>query len=348
MSEQENNNKEILIVPAEPYLKGELFNAGNKHLNRDGTLEPGIALRNALRDKGSALKTVDMGDVDQAAWIIFCDTPPNNRYLKQCLAKKLNQKMILMVWEPPVVSPVLYDRKYHALFRYVLTWDDDLVDNKKYFKLYWPQPEYKKKVEIVPFAKKKMLTLIAGDKYSLHPKELYSERVRAINYFSRAIPNDFDFYGMGWGKKKLVFSRHPIKFIKLLQRYLSYPAMGSYKGVVEDKIQTLSKYKFCICYENMRDIKGFITEKIFDCFKAGCVPIYWGASNVQYEIPSNVYIDRREYSSYQNMLNYIKTITEDQYLASLSDIARYCQGKKYEKYLVDSYVKTIISLLGLH
>jgi hypothetical protein len=42
---------------------------------------------------------------------------------------------------------------------------------------------------------------------------------------------------------------------------------------VDSKKNTLEKYKFSICYENARDIPGYITEKIFDCFFAGCVPI---------------------------------------------------------------------------
>ena len=48
---------------------------------------------------------------------------------------------------------------------------------------------------------------------------------------------------------------------------------------------------FAICYENARDIPGYITEKIFDCFFAGCVPIYWGgAPNVTDHIPANTFI----------------------------------------------------------
>lgn len=43
----------------------------------------------------------------------------------------------------------------------------------------------------------------------------------------------------------------------------------------------------------MRGEKGYITEKIFDCFFPGVIPIYWGAENVTDYIPQDTFIDRR-------------------------------------------------------
>lgn len=56
--------------------------------------------------------------------------------------------------------------------------------------------------------------------------------------------HEFDLYGYGWEKE----------------------GFKSYKGSVKDKLEILSHYKYCVCYENMRGEKGYITEKIFDCF----------------------------------------------------------------------------------
>jgi len=41
----------------------------------------------------------------------------------------------------------------------------------------------------------------------------------------------------------------------------------------------ISEYKFMICFENTCR-KDYITEKIYNSFKAGTVPIYFGASNI--------------------------------------------------------------------
>lgn len=43
----------------------------------------------------------------------------------------------------------------------------------------------------------------------------------------------------------------------------------------DDKIAYLRQFKFNLCPENSNN-KGYVTEKIFEAIKAGCVPIYWG------------------------------------------------------------------------
>lgn len=46
----------------------------------------------------------------------------------------------------------------------------------------------------------------------------------------------------------------------------------------DQKIEYLKQFKFNLCPENS-DNKGYVTEKIFDAIKAGCIPIYWGSEN---------------------------------------------------------------------
>lgn len=46
----------------------------------------------------------------------------------------------------------------------------------------------------------------------------------------------------------------------------------------DDKIEYLKQFRFNLCPENS-DNKGYVTEKIFDSIKAGCIPIYWGSEN---------------------------------------------------------------------
>jgi GR25 family glycosyltransferase involved in LPS biosynthesis len=45
------------------------------------------------------------------------------------------------------------------------------------------------------------------------------------------------------------------------------------------KHEFLKDYKFCLCYENEIG-DGYVTEKILHAKAAGCVPIYWGSSDV--------------------------------------------------------------------
>lgn len=43
----------------------------------------------------------------------------------------------------------------------------------------------------------------------------------------------------------------------------------------DDKIAYLRQFKFNLCPENSNN-RGYVTEKVFEAIKAGCVPIYWG------------------------------------------------------------------------
>lgn len=46
------------------------------------------------------------------------------------------------------------------------------------------------------------------------------------------------------------------------------------------KIEFLTNYKFYLCFENS-SYPGHITEKLFNTFEAGCIPIYWGDTSLR-------------------------------------------------------------------
>lgn len=51
----------------------------------------------------------------------------------------------------------------------------------------------------------------------------------------------------------------------------------------DNKIEYLKNFKFNICPENTIS-NGYITEKLFDAFKAGCIPIYNGDENIELDL----------------------------------------------------------------
>ena len=73
-------------------------------------------------------------------------------------------------------------------------------------------------------------------------------------------------------------------FFEALSKYKRVDSGGRWKnnigGNVDDKIEWLKSYKFNICFENGSH-PGYLTEKLFDAFLAGCVPIYWGDTSLR-------------------------------------------------------------------
>lgn len=51
----------------------------------------------------------------------------------------------------------------------------------------------------------------------------------------------------------------------------------------DNKTEYLKQFKFNICPENSKE-KGYITEKLFDAFCAGCIPIWWGDENIEPDV----------------------------------------------------------------
>lgn len=230
---------------------------------------------------------------------VFFRMPPIE-VLQQLIEQKRIHKSVFYQWEPPVVDEVDSAENLKAfapMFSIVKCWNGDLVDNVKFFKHCYPQKGLGASLPTVPFCKRKLLTNVSGNKtvHRANPNrknELYSKRVEFIRFMEKNHPDDFEFFGIYWDKN-------------------DFP---SYGGAVEDKIKTIENFKFSLCFENMKNISGYVTEKIFDCFRANTVPIYWGAENINDIIPKECYIDFRDFDGYEAVYKYIKNMPEEKYM----------------------------------
>ncbi|MEB2778324.1 glycosyltransferase family 10 [Algoriphagus sp. D3-2-R+10] len=82
-------------------------------------------------------------------------------------------------------------------------------------------------------------------------------------------------------------------------------------GSVPDKIEFMRPYKFCIAYENS-SYPGYVTEKIMDCFIAGCIPIYWGSSCIELDFNPSRILNRLNFETDEAFIEKIKFLNEDE------------------------------------
>ncbi len=291
------------------------------NLSIDQNLSPFIELaeENGIEDMISYNLLENRADRDK--FIIFCFLTFSlfniREYIKM-LWKYPKNKKYLFLFEPSVVAPMSYSKILHLFFTRVYTWDDSLINSKKYFKYIWPQ-SWNSFQESVPFHEKKNIVLMNANKFSLGKHELYSLRVDIIRYFEKN-GIEFDLYGPGWGRANLY------------QRIFGYSPFPSWKWRAENKITTIANYKYNICFENMSDTPGYITEKIWDSFKAKTVPIYWGASNIEEYVPKNCFIDYRDFGDFSSLERFLSHITEDQYNTYIQNIEWFLQTEKAKKW----------------
>ncbi|MFA6118802.1 MAG: glycosyltransferase family 10 [Parachlamydiales bacterium] len=306
-----SNNKEDTIYFITGYFKN-IFGD-----NRNGFFN----LAKALEEKG--YKVIDTNNTyanfKNAKNIIVFDI--HKKKLNR-IKKLPKDKLILFAWEPPCVITMNHDKKYHKLFSKVYTTNDDLIDNKTTFKFYYPVLKQMAENDL-PFENRKLCCNISADKSSIHKSEIYSERRKAIRFFETSPGDEFDLYGRGWKKEEF----------------------KSYQGEINNKLSCLKKYKFCICYENSQGINGYITEKIFDSFEAGCVPIYLGADNITDYIPENCFIDKRKFKTYEELLTFLRSMTKEDYENYICNIKSFLISSKAKLFTGENLVKTIVDAI---
>ncbi len=155
--------------------------------------------------------------------------------------------------------------------------------------------------------------------------------MKLIHFFHKT--GKFDLYGRNWDKRIYGI---PYKYYKA--------ALSVYKGTVEDKITTMSNYRFALCIENII-YPGYITEKIFDCLFAGCIPIYYGAPDIQDFIPENCYIDYRDFKNNNELNYYLQNFDSIQFNQFHTNILTFLLSDKFKEYTCKSYAEKLFSLI---
>lgn len=76
------------------------------------------------------------------------------------------------------------------------------------------------------------------------------------------------------------------------------------------KIKFFGNYKFSLCYENS-SYPGYVTEKLFYGLYARTVPIYWGSPCVEMDFHTNSFVNRHDFRSDNEMLEFIQYLDTD-------------------------------------
>ena len=294
----------IFIDPSSrAYYQDKLFDLSDPILNRDDTLAPFGRAGSYLGGQNVDIHTADYLLADERPMV--CDyysigLLQNYRELQSRKGVRLRGFVIM---EPPVTAPKLYRAlpELTAAFEQVYvhnTVGDGYslkgVDQSRLRKFFWPQPHMH---VLEPYwghtARQHRIVVINGNHI---PRsfggELYSKRIEAMA--SLAKDSLVDLYGSGWEKWWSPRSMWPAYWKN--RRAL----MSIHRGSCRSKIETLSQYRFCLCFENMA-MKGYVTEKIFDCLYAGTIPLYLGAKDIESLIPRDAYVDCRQFGSWTEM-----------------------------------------------
>lgn len=299
----------------------DLFDSRSKR-NRDDCLEPMRTLQKFAESKNVELHTDDV--ISHLGL-----TPDFALYVESVpFIKGYASKNYLIRYETSLTVPLNNNVDYLKNFDGIFTWDLDLLEGKglnadfraierqRLVEIRTPNPLPEEFDRGVPeYIERSIFCCLIGSNRHANiddKRELYSERVRAIKWFERHAPSDFQLFGNGWKvpqKRHGFWGKVKYRSEKIMPFLMGKPVFSSYRGPIEIKQSVLRNSKFCICFENARDIRGYLTEKIFDCLFAGCVPIYWGEPNIEEWLPKECFIDFRKFSSYDALYHFLNKIS---------------------------------------
>jgi hypothetical protein len=235
------------------------------------------------------------------------------------------------LYEDPVVRPLNADREALARYRLVFGSNEELVDGHHILRLDYPNDLVVR--EVPGFAARDLFcVLIASNKALLHPhpRNLHHRRVEAIRHFEQHAPHLFALYGHGWDIPPVapgVLGRIQKRLNEWRQRWRpGPPPFPSFRGQVGEKSDVLDRARFAICYENSRGSPGYITEKIFDCFTSGCVPVYIGTTHAQPPVPAECYIDGDAFATPHDMQAFLEGIDEVRFARYQAAIAAFLRS----------------------
>ena len=72
-----------------------------------------------------------------------------------------------------------------------------------------------------------------------------------------------------------------MEFIRLLRKKVDVDVFGRIGEKLENKNKTLANYNFNLCFEN-DEYPGYVTEKPFEAWMSGCIPIWRGIDAQKY------------------------------------------------------------------
>ncbi|HWP49030.1 MAG TPA: glycosyltransferase family 10 [Candidatus Limnocylindrales bacterium] len=347
------------------FQQDTLFDINKCRLDGDNILAPYVYLRNWFEDRGIEVHTADhlLQRQGLGAKNVYISFGIQDHY--RTLARWPDVILsAFFAFEGPIVEPTLYLglTKAQKYFKRIFSFSDAeslkpfLRGPLQCFKFHIPQSFESVHEEIWGQEDRKFLVMITANKLPrLYYQELYTERRRAVEYFSRT--GEIDLYGVGWdgpahrvGKTRVpyTFRRLHKRFLYYWQRFSPDPLLEAcrrvYRGPAISKRETLGQYTFALCFDN-QILNGWLTEKIFDCFFAGTIPIYLGAPDIETYIPKECFIDLRQFSGYGELRSYLKSLTKKDIRRYKESAREYLRSPQYRPFTKIAFTELIARIV---
>jgi len=371
MTPQNARGLVVFDIEAPVFLENRLLNLD--HARMYPGAEAFARLAANLRERGVESITADVYLAGMAVeGTIALLTQESTRFTERLLHDPRVRPAVCLSLESPIVARTFYQsiQRISGQFDHVFLWPgarSRATGGAVFHDISWPYPDLGSPEQRRPWQERGFLTMVSSNKrvYAWprplfnprHPRsslrvlltaaetavarysdpwfrtELYLDRLRAIEHF--ADRPGFDLYGRGWLSGESALSARQSRAVH-----------KAYRGEIDPlgKLDTLGEYKFSLCYENT-SFPGYITEKVLDCFAAGCIPVYLGAPDVADAISPASFIDARQFRDLRSLECFLRGMSTEmagQYVEAANEFAQSPQAMRFSQ---ESFVAALSDAL---
>jgi hypothetical protein len=330
-------------------------------------------LSDLARENGDEVVTGDIAkiNIDNKKWhvkdilVIQEDASWHAEYLIRNGARPL----VLLCYESPLYAGKFYSRlsEYSNIFSHRILFQGAFGGTTKVGKnhiAYFPSfstADTTNNVPDIPWEQRQLLVMVAANKYwkirrsfirgvmakvrdclfglksykvqVAIDNQLHDKRLALIEHYGPT--GKLDLFGGNWNDLNNLPEIWQIRLKNIIKK------MAPQKCI--DKRDTISKYKFSLCLENVV-YPGYITEKIIDCFVAGVVPVYLGAPDIEDFIPKDAFIDLRDFDSFQHLTGYIEQMTAESCMAIIKSGRVFLNSEEGKKFSFEQLAGNVMEM----
>lgn len=346
------------------FERDRLFEPETEVANGENILAPWVYLRDWFAKRGVAVHTADrLPAAGSGTRNLFVSFGQRKRY--RAAAERADVVLsAFFAFESPVVEPDLYKElpRVQRHFRRLYTFADagslrpylPVAIRSTEFRI--PSPLEGVREDLWRNRDRRFLVMINHNKLpAIRRNELYVERMRAVEFFART--DEIHLYGKGWdgpsyqmgvgwipGPLRRLHWAMQCRWDRFRPAPLLRAARRVHLGTVPSKLDALSQYTFSLCFENVV-LNGWVTEKIFDCFAAGNIPVYWGAADIERYVPTECFVDMRCFTDYTELRRFLRSLDHAQIEAYRDRGRAYLASPAFRQFRKEAFVELVAQLV---
>jgi alpha(1,3/1,4) fucosyltransferase len=351
--------KVSVIPPTPAFGDNALFQSGRRdrgsHSPNTHWMDCFAEVYKKGRESSVLFATADVMPKEDADVVIYMAQPSSPKDVVTQKLKRPSQKAILVICETSLGARYALNPRNHIGYDAIFTYVEPLVDDKRYFFLA-PRAFYRHRITTgLEFEERRLGCLVGtnrrmryrtgvfamrkGWKFSLTdwidyvfcPGELISYRSQLGKACANYEGYSFDIFGEGW--ELLSETRHVCR------------------GIPEGStLSYVGKYRYYFALENHRSDCGLVSERVWDALWGDSVPVYLGHTGIDKFIPSECYVDARQFKDAKQMLDWLHSTPEMTWAKYRTAGRQFIHSAAVDKYLpkafAEEFVRRVVEIAG--